>query len=318
MSCRRLFALSVQAMLVAGTGPTHATGPISNDSDVLGIKLTMTRDQARKVVSDNFQGSTVTEMPVQIGTPELKKSAIAGFWSDVTPKQEIADSKNNTDENNKRFEAMKAAGVARNTPGDRPFGAVGDHGSDVLMVLFNPNDNGTDIFGVSRYKTFSKSSFPVAKVLLDSLIEKYGPPSRSTVTSYTWMAPAVLDHIQSVDRAHRPRDMHCYAEGDADLFLYESADFYSINNIGQAFTTRINTVDVGKGSMMDYSKCGTVLQVNLTLSDDKVYAIKMSQRLLDLTRAHTELKQFATDFFHQADDAKQAKISKDSQNKPKL
>jgi hypothetical protein len=55
-----------------------------------------------------------------------------------------------------------------------------------------------------------------------------------------------------------PRDMHCYAENDSDLFLYEDPAYYTTNNLGLALT-RINTVDVGKGSMMDYSKCGTVL-----------------------------------------------------------
>ena len=48
----------------------------------------------------------------------------------------------------------------------------------------------------------------------------------------------------------------------ANLFLYEDPAYYAYyttNNLGLAFSTRINTVNVGKGSMMDYSKCGTVL-----------------------------------------------------------
>ncbi len=172
----------------------------------------------------------------------------------------------------------------------------------------------TDIFAISRYKEFTKANFPVAKVLLDSLIEKYGQPSLVKFgTSYTWMAPGVLERTQ------KPVIVHCFAESDVGSFLYENPKLVTPDTVGISFSTAVNNIDAGDKLPYDnISKCGTVLQVNLALTNDRTYVTSMSTRLIDLTKGHAELKQFTSDFWRGANDAKQAKISGASQNKPKL
>jgi hypothetical protein len=270
MSYRYLFALSIQAILVAGGGAAYAGGPVNNDSDILGIKLSMTRDQARKVIAAAFPGPSVEELPVELGTDMFKKSAVAGFIA-------------------------QASG--------------GDFGRESVSVLFNPNDNATDIFAVSRFKEFPKSSVPVASVLVASLTEKYGQPARAADHGaeqlLAWAAPGVLERT---DRSPGKCDR---TSGD---FYYEFADR---NYVGGAFVSMMNLI-ASKNPGMDYSKCGTILQIQYRLASDKAHVEWMKERLIDLTRSTSEMAQFSNDFWSKADAAQQAKISKDTQNKPKL
>jgi hypothetical protein len=270
MSYRSLFALSIQAILVAGGGAAYAGGPVNNDSDILGIKLSMTRDQARNVIAAAFPGPSVEELPVELGTDMFKKSAVAGFIA-------------------------QASG--------------GDFGRESVSVLFNPNDNATDIFAVSRFKEFPKSSVPVASALVASLIEKYGQPARAADHGaeqlLAWAAPGVLERT---DRSPGKCDR---TSGD---FYYEFADR---NYVGGAFVSMMNLI-ASKNPGMDYSKCGTILQIQYRLASDKAHVEWMKERLIDLTKSTSEMAQFSNDFWSKADAAQQAKISKDTQNKPKL
>jgi hypothetical protein len=191
--------------------------------------------------------------------------------------------------------------------------APGDYGQDKLLVLANPNPNGTDIFSVSRYKEFTKASMPPANSLVASFIDKYGQPSiAKSGESFTWMAPGVLERVQ------KPV-VHCSLSNSMDSFLYENPKFDAQQLMSQSFATAINNVNAGdRNPYYNISKCGTVLQVTLALSNDRTYALNMSEVLIDLTKASTELKQFAADFSAHANAARQEKLSKDSLNKPKL
>lgn len=271
MSCRRLFAISIQATVLFGPWPAFAGGPISPASDVLGVNLTMSRDQAKKVIADYFPGPSIEEASVELSTDVFKKSTTAGFFA----------------------------------------GAIGsDFGNETVQVLYNPNENATDIFGVVRQKVFPRSSRPVEKVILGSLAEKYGQATRvSGIPAHKtmiWAAPGVLEQT---DRARA----RCDNSGGADYF-YESAEKRYIN---EAFVGRMNLI-ANKNPMQDYSKCGTVLLVDLILTDDGLYVISMKQKLIDLTKATSELMKFSDAFWSNANAAKQAKVSKDSQIKPKL
>jgi hypothetical protein len=311
LSYRHLVAVSaIQAISVLTGGPSLAGGPVSNESDILGIKLTMSRDQARKFVSENFPGSAIIDLPIELGTPDFKKSTVAGFLVDITSKDDQAANQRTNEQATKAIEVNKAVGLG----GSAIVSSAGDHGQEKLLILVNPNESGTDIFAVSRYKEFTKANFPVAKVLLDSLIDKYGQPSLVKFgSSYTWMAPGVLERTQ------KPVVVHCFSESNIGSFLYENPKLVALNTVGIGFSSAVNNIDAGDKVPYDnISKCGTVLQVNLDLTDDRTYVKGMMTRLIDLTRGHAELKQFTSDFWRGANDAKQAKVSRDSQNKPKL
>jgi hypothetical protein len=318
LSLRHLFALSTaQVMVILTWGPSIAGGPISNESDVLGIKLSMSRDQVKKLISDNYPGAPIVELPVELGTPEFKKSTVAGFVADITSKQDQAVNQRTNDQGRKDFEVGKALGFG-DSPLNRAVASAGDLGHERVVVLYNPNDNATDIFAVARHKEFTKESMPLTQVLVESLIEKYGQPSGrplgSNIPSFTWMAPGVFESTQ------KPYRIKCFDgySGGSSLF-YENPEITTTNNVGIGFSFAVNKVDAGaRDPFSNIAKCGTVLNISLTVSDDKTHVTQMETGFVDLTRGHTELKEFATDFFRHVDAAKQAKISRDSQNKPKL
>jgi hypothetical protein len=120
-----------------------------------------------------------------------------------------------------------------------------------------------------------------------------------------WAAPGVLERT---DRS----PARCDSNG-LDYF-YEGV---GKRNVGEAFVGRMNLI-ANKNPMQDYSKCGTILQVSVMLSGDGVYVTNMKERLIDLSKATLELTKFSDEFWSAANAAKQAKVSKDSQNKPKL
>ena len=312
MSCRRLYATPLQAILILAASQAHAAGPISPDSDILGIKLTMTRDQARALIASSYPASKIIDLPVQLGTPEYKKSATAGFTADITSAEDQANNQQKNQQAQKEFQARQAAGFG-NSPLNMSVASPGDYGREQIYVQVDPNDNSTDIFGVSRYKEFSKAHAIPANVLLQSYVEKYGQPSISQYgESFTWMAPGVVEKIKNPP-------VKCTLGSETDSYFYENAKNASPNIISSSFVAAVNNIRAGDTlPYYNFTKCGTVLQLNLALSNDKQYAQSMSATLIDLAKARAEIKQFAADFVAHAGAAKQQKLSTDSLNKPKL
>jgi hypothetical protein len=312
MSYRGLCATLIQAILILAASHAHAAGPISPESDILGIKLTMSRDQARALISSSYPGAQIVDLPVQLGTPEYKKSAIAGFTANITSAEDQANNQQKNEQAQKEFQARQAAGFG-NSPLNMSVSSPGDYGREQIYVQVDPNDNSTDIFGVSRYKEFTRAHPIPANVLLQSYIEKYGPPSVSQYgESFTWMAPGVVEKTKNPP-------VHCTLGTQTDSYFYENPKNASPQLIADSFVRAVSNINAGDTlPYYNYSRCGTVLQLNLALSNDKQYAQSMSATLIDLAKARAELKQFAADFIAHANAAKQEKMSRDSMNKPKL
>jgi hypothetical protein len=314
MSYRRLCATPLQAILILAASHAHAAGPISPESDILGVNLTMGRDQAKKTLLGAFPGSETIDLTAQLSTDVFKKSALLGFIMNIT-------SKGDASANNARSEQAAAQTQLNNktlgaSPLNMPVASAGDYGRDSVTVLADPNDNATDIFAISRYKDFSKVDFPVTKVLLDSLIEKYGQPSRTNDLTFTWTAPGVLERTANLqNKCYRDFNAgYLYELNANDLFGYNSSSRAVIlDDVSSTFVNVINNLKV-----FDRSQCGTVLQVRTRLSNDRAYVTSMNETLIDLTKAQSDLKVFTDDFSRHVNAARQEKLLKDSQNKPKL
>lgn len=321
LSYRHLVALSAaQAMIVISGGSSFAGGPVSNESDILGLKLTMSRDQAKKQLSDNFPGGQILDIPVQISSDTFKKSAVAGFLADLTSSADAATNKNRIDQIKSQTEQNRK--YLGESPLNMPVGTAGDFGHDGLMVLANPNDNATDIFGVVRHTEYSKSNMPVANVLLNALKDKYGPPTHSTGNSFTWTAPGVIERAQKTafkcfqdfnGNYLYETDSNSFFLGDKTNSNYSVTQNVLLNQEGSQFINFINHLPGN-----DRSQCGIIVNVFLNLSNDGAYVTKMTTRLIDLARANAELKAFTDNFWQNANAAKQGNIARDSLNKPKL
>jgi len=230
--------------------------------------------------------------------------------ADITSQADQANNQQKADQANKEFAARKAAGFGDSVL-DRSVASPGDYGREKIYVLVDPNDNTSDIFGVSRYKEFTKDhSLPIS-ALVATFAEKYGQPTTSKYgASFTWMAPGVLEKT-------RNPPVNCTL-ADSSSYLYENPRITQLS-IGQAFSSSVNNIKAGDTlPRYNLTKCGTVLQLSVELSNDRQYATNMSVVLIDLAKGQAELKQFAADFFAHADAAKQQKLSTDSLNKPKL
>lgn len=321
MRARRLTAAAVQAglTLLVGGAAFAANGRFGADSDIIGLTLNMSQDDAKQLVQQSYPGAPVIELPVVLTVDRFQKKALAGFVVDLASKADAAANQNKTDQQQKEFDARKTA--LGDSPLSRAVGSVGDFAQDRLKVLFDPNDGATDIFAVSRYTEYATGKQPVTKTMIDALTEKYGAPSRSsgdnrTLLTYTWAGPGVLERTKA-------SQTHCYEEAGFD-FLYEGvgdAGFYGIpqlvNATGQNFVGAVNLVH-GKNPNRNYSICGTVLQVRLKLTQGGDYVGALSARLIDLNKAYAELGTFGDEFFRQATEAKRNQLDKDSAAKPKL
>jgi hypothetical protein len=311
MSYHRLCVTSLQALLVFCSS-AHAAGPISPASDMLGIRLTMNRDQAKSIITGSYPGSKIVDLPVQVGTPQYKVATTAGFFADITSKENQAANQQRAQQAQSEFDARVAAGFG-NSPLNRTVSAAGDFGHDKIYVQVNPNEGTSDIFGVSRYKEFSRQEPVSAKGLLDSFVDKYGPYSLSNGgTSYTWLAPGVRETAQRLR-------LKCSLYSNIDSYLYEQPESVSPETIGNYFVIAMNKVATAMTAPFDdVSKCGTVLQLSLTLSSDRVYVTQMSVVLMDVTKGVGEVRQLLAVISRQTDAAKQDQLRKASQNKPRL
>lgn len=315
MSYGRMLALSVPTALAMIAGASYAAGQIPSESDILGIKLTMTRDQAKKIILDSFPSARIVELPVQIGTPDYKKSLIAGFAADITTAQDQASNQRQAQQANSEFQARKAAGFG-NSPLNQTIARPGDYGHDRAVVLYDPADGANGIFAISRVKQFAKSEFIPPKALLDTFIQKYGEPSRVNGNSITWTAPGILQRTQkSFAKCYLDYSEYLYEQVDQDIFN-DRVSFLIRNNLNAQFVNVLNNIITNRFS--DRSQCGTVMQLFLTTSNDRAYATGINETLIDLTRGYAELRAFADDFRAHADAAKQDQMLKASRNKPKL
>ena len=309
---RCVFATAVGLSLGQSPGCAQAAG-LSADSDILGIKLTMSRDQAKKIVADSFPGARIIELSAQIGTPAYKKSTTLGFIADITSAPNQANNQRQAQQADAEFRAKQNAGWG-NSPLNQSVVNPGDYGRDAVAVIYDPSDSGSGIFSISRVKTFAKSEFIPPKALLDTFDRKYGAPSRVNDKSITWTAPGVLQHAPSSAK-------WCYLDFGGS-FLYEHVDERIFDGrFANTIISQVNEQFVRVLSNLknyDRSHCGTVLQLMLTLSDDRAYAVGMSETLIDLTRGYAELKAFADDFWAHANAARQDQLQKASQNKPRL
>lgn len=309
---RRLFrTLSIPAALAFAT-TAQAAGPISPDSDVLGIKLTMTRDQAQAAVTSAFPGAKIVDLPVTVQTPEYKQSTSAGFFADVTSKDDQANNQQQNAKANQEFEAKRAAGMG-NSFLNRTVAQPGDFGREIVFVQTNPNEGQSDIFGVSHYREYPRSAAVVTNVLLKAFIDKYGAPTISNKTNLAWLQPGILREANRIPR------VQCDLQFFGDHIFYEDPAQVSPQYIGASFVASLNSLPFADQSpTLNKARCGTVLELVLGLSNDGQYVYKMSTVFMDVPKARAELKQFQAAFQQHIQAVKQQQLDKASQNKPRL
>jgi len=285
------------AMLVCGSA--FADGQFGPESDILGFKLSMSQKQAKDYYIANYKGNSFATIPINLTTEFYKTDTVAGFMFDI-----------NKSKNNKNV-------------------------IDRVQITYNPNSGSKDIFAVYRYTKFisSYTAFPhgnspevkgtlvLKKVVLDSLIKKYGEPalilpgSVLTDTAYIWAVDK-----NTVNKVNRNNTYVCINHN----YFYETPyDYVPIKNAANSAASNfINTINLMRNQ---YEQCGMILRVDLhstnaaqSSSQDYPYMESMSENLIDLTKGTLEITNFANSFSTAANAAKEERLQQDSKNKPSL
>jgi len=286
MSRRHLFAISVKAMMIA-TVPAYA-GQFGPESDVVGLKLSMTQAQAKEFVTKSYPAAPLVMLPATIVSADFKLDTVTGFVFDMNSSQ-------------------------TNDP------VLAQQGVDRAKILFNPAKGSSDIIAIVRTVNFGSNGAMTMAALRASLVEKYGRP----VNSKEWgMTKSDVDYVW----ASGPNPYNAKA-CDPDTHVYRPyfyEDVWANRALGESIseTSRglANYISIRSPKAAARATCGTVLVISIRASGGvrAEYAYEMRETLIDLTRGTAELNAFRDDFLNKVNQLKSDKFSKDSQNKPKL
>jgi hypothetical protein len=293
MTCRIAAISAWAAITMFVCQPSFAEGQFGPTSEILGLALSMSQNQAKDYVNTTYKSSPFAMFPVKISSNGYEQKAVAGFV----------------------FELKGDAANGRR---------------DVTSVMFNPNKDSTDIFAISRYVEFFSEAttdpsgkpkvngtLVLKQVVLDSLIAKYGKPNKVVpeghYEEYIWGSTAANNRACVLPASNRTSYLN--------EFFFDNYDVDTLaSNANQKFISAINSP-----SIKLYANCGLVLRVNFGLSDassfptrNPPYIQTMSEALIDLSKGTLEFEKFSKDFFAAAAATKNSRLLQDSNTKPKF
>jgi hypothetical protein len=309
LSYRHLVAVSaIQAISILAGGPSVAGGAVSSESDILGIKLSMSRDQAKQFIQQQFGTSDFPPIAVELGTPEYNLNVGVGFSADVTPKKDKEANQTQLDNTTKLNEQLRANGCNS----AMCLSTAPQLLKDALDIYFDPNDGGTAMLAMTRHAIYPEGSDILYSAFVQALTDKFGSPPQFMGDSYNhyWAdVPVSKNHSE----------------------LFECMKFAENfgNRVG-AFEDKFPLVMNGFGNrQLKQPKCGTYARVYIeaypkpaqagTPSDyNTKYVRKFDMLLVNVRAGYGGLNSYAANFWAAANKAKQDKLIQQSQNKPKL
>jgi hypothetical protein len=295
---KRVVVVSLLAIFLIYVSIAYAQ--ISNESDILGIKLTMKKDEAIDLLTSKYSARKIKDLTMDINTSDYSmKNVLLGYMFDITPQSDI--DKNNAEEQKGREGVQRAIAATGQRPGLR----IRDHepGKDIVKLYVDP-ENSNKILGITREKNFLPDDQPLEKVLVDTFVTKYGSPrdipNDSTSPDIVWTS-AVM----------KKRDAN---ESTRDTYLSCQV---AINNMGSYDIQFVNLVNSLQLKQND-AKCGTAMVASLRQGKSKEYTSEFSQRLVDIPLMLDALKVFRDKFMAEAEKATQKRLNNDASKKPQL
>jgi hypothetical protein len=255
--------------------PAWADGQFGADSDIIGLTLRMTQEQAKTYVASKYQASPFALIPAEIIIGQYSSTAVAGFMLDASR--------------------------------DKP-----DVGNvDRVAVFFDPRVGSKDVIAITRTVQFvSQVNYEEAtqrpsvvgttvlkQVVVDSLIRKYGPPTRIVPQ----ISPTSMELVWALTKGTAERS-ECLPSENSDYYYTSPYIVQSVDEEAQeksdGFISAIN--NLGNKVLQNQENCGLVLNVQLDLDDFNAagagdnprYVTNMREELVDLTRTSRELQQY--------------------------
>ncbi len=296
-------ATSLCLAQMSGFGTVEAAG-LNAESDIVGLRTTMTRDQAKQFIQQQFGTTDFQPKIVKFGTPDYNVDVTLGFSADVTPKEEREVNQKRLDDVKKLVDQRRAQGC--NSAMCMPLAPK--LLKDVLDVYVDPNANGTAILALARHKEYAEGIDITYPVFVQTLADKFGsqPQLVDSFGFHYWVDIPVS--------ANRNEVFEC--KGFAD----------NVGDLPQQFPILMNGFGNNK---IKLPKCGMLALARIEAfpkvgptgipSDfNTKYVRKLDMTLVNVRASYGALNAYAANFWTLANKAKQETLAKQSQNKPKL
>jgi len=280
--------LCLFAVCILMPSVSFAQAKFNNSTDILGINLTMSKDDITKTLQANNKDLTPGEYKKEIQTPNFKGPEwIIGYHYDVTPKEE-------QDLNSKEIEAAKkSAEEYMSRTGQRPPMRIRDHepAKDGIDISVNPNDT-NKVLSIVRKKDYTVNGQPLLKVFKDALYSKYGKPTKDEGNSIVWS-----DKLLSPDHL-----FPCTQLGK------------NISNGGQ-LPYMLNYYEQ---NAQQTASCGIIMEINIKGGKSPEYVGGFEVTLANCPQANASLKALKATMVEGEQKGNQERLNKDAQKKPQL
>jgi hypothetical protein len=276
---------SLTLTMTATALPARADPVLGPETDIAGLKLSMTGVEAQRFVKERFGAVAVLPMRAGLQTNYFAKDTVIGFY----------------------FERQGAAGAAER-----------------FKILTDPNGLDRPILAIARYKSYGGAALPTLATSLGDMYGKYGRGIHPGFSSKMMDAAPYFSWIADrnfADHSVRTGCTRNYSLGSDVLYEstgvlndYRGPEFAAVVSSG-AFVHYVNLVSA-QGQGVDISSCGLMFQVQLIRApSNQDYISAMSERIVDLRRANAALKAFGDRFWVEEAANRKAKLNKDAGTK---
>lgn len=153
---------------------------LTPDGDIIGLRTTMTPDQIKQVIRQQFGTTDFAPKTLKFGISEYSRDVGFGFSGDITSAQDKAA-------NQTRMDAQRKAALAMgcNSPLCMPLanGLI----KDTIDVYVDPTEGSSGVLALMRQTEYPQDTKMLETVFFQSLTEKYGRQTwDDNFTNYYW------------------------------------------------------------------------------------------------------------------------------------
>ena len=303
--------ISLQVIFIIGIQfLASAQAAFNNNSDIVGLNLSMSRDEAIAFLSKNYYIIDQVEIKDKVifGSITSKEMFYAHMIS-ITTKEK---GESNKDLYIKKFELLRTQGGGRTTNPRRALVIENDNnsGSSDIITLGLDLDDSNKIIGIKRVKTYATKEAPLSKVFHGSIIEKYGNPNAIKKNpSFQPYGPAENGVWANFSMPPSPTK-------DKWFDYYEC--YYALNLIDNQLSNILDQVasDLHKNTI----KCnGTSMNLeSIRYSQDREYVIGFTQVMGNAANYANSVVKIKNQLIKENEDANNNRIKQDSKRKPLL
>ena len=262
-------------------------------SDISGVKFGMKLGEVKSILEKKVNDAFVYEVGTRLSSTYFSRDLKLGLIADITDPRTVKQDPNVKD-------------------------------LDQMWVSVDPNEPDGEVYGLSRYISYSQNNRSTFDTYVKSLIDKYGPVTSKveqneigTTSRYYWIAGDIKNlNPNALGKCMQRAELHV-----------EKASFNNVrvntpfNGRGIAFSAYINNWVTPETTLINNS-CKAVLRVELDrthfFGEDLGLVQTATFTFVDMERAERFTTSFKNSFAMSARAAQQKKDVENSSKKPAL